>query len=86
MSRKEEFEIVKNIIKERYDEGDCGLFDCRNLVGDPMETIYKGEYFIIDICYYYSYFEVFGTTKEEFNELDKLYYKLFEEKMKRYDE
>ena len=86
MNRKEEFEIVKNIIKERYDEGNCGLFDTRNLVGDPMKTLYSGKYFTLDIYHYYSYFEVFGTTKEEFDELDKLYYKLFEEKMKRYDE
>lgn len=80
MSRKEEFEKIKNIIIEYYDRGDCGLFNTRNFVGDPMETLYKGEYFTLDICYYYSYFEVFGTTKEEFEELDTLYYKLFEEK------
>ena len=28
-------EKAKEIIKENWKEADCGIFDCRNLVGDP---------------------------------------------------
>ena len=31
---------------------------------------------VIDICYGYSYFEVFGLTSEEFTELEKYYKEL----------
>ena len=41
-----------------------------------METIFEGRFFTIDVCYYYGYFEVFGTTDDEFKELLDLYYSL----------
>lgn len=66
-------EKAKEIIKENFSLSDCGLFNTRNLVGDPMSTIYDEDGLIIDICYYYSYFEVFGLTDEEFEELKKFY-------------
>lgn len=61
------------MIKEYYNDGDCGLYNTKNILGDPMTTIFNGKYFTLDICFYYSYFEVFGTTIEEFNELTKFY-------------
>lgn len=64
MTREKEFDKVKNMIKEYYDDATCGLFDTRNLLGDVMETIFNGKYFTLDICYNYGYFEVFGTTEE----------------------
>ena len=73
MNREEEFEKIKQLIKENYDDAHCGLFDSRNIVGDPMMTIFDGKYFTLDICYYYSYFEIFGTTEEEFEELYEFY-------------
>lgn len=76
MERKKELEKVKEIIKEYYKDGGCGLYATRNFVGDPMITIFEGEYFTVDICYHYSYFEVFGTTDIEFSELIKFYDKL----------
>lgn len=71
MSNK--LDIAKKIIKENFESADCGIFNCRNWVGDPMETIYASDGLTIDICYYYSYFEVFGLSEEEFDELEKYY-------------
>lgn len=76
MSREQEFQHIKEIIKDYYSAGDCGLYNTRNLVGDLMITIFNGKYFTLDLCYYYSYFEIFGTTKEEFEELKKFYERL----------
>ena len=66
-------EKAKEIITENFSLYDCGLFNSRNLVGDPMSTIYNEDGLTIDVCYYYSYFEVFGLTDEEFEELRKFY-------------
>ena len=66
-------DIAKKIIKEHYTEADCGIFDSRNIIGDPMVTIYDGDNLTIDICYSYSYFEVFGLTDAEFQELTSFY-------------
>ena len=69
-------EKAKEIIKEHYEEGRCGIFNSRNTVGDPMTNIYDGGNFTIDICYRYSYFEVFGLSNKEFAKLVKYYNKL----------
>lgn len=66
-------EQAKKTIKDNIEYGDCGLFRTRNTADDRMETIYKSDDLQIDICYDYGYFEVFGLTDEEFNELDKYY-------------
>ena len=76
MKREEEFEKVKELIKKYYNEADCGLYNTRNIVGDSMATIFDGEYFTLDICYNWSYFEIFGTTENEFNELYEIYKKM----------
>lgn len=69
-------EKIKEVIKEYYDDANYGLYDCRNLVGDPMETIYDDNEVQIDICYRWSYFEVFGLTDKEFQELTEYYDRL----------
>lgn len=66
-------EIAKEVIKEYYSNGDCGLFNSSNILGDPMVTLYDKDGLTIDICYYYSYFEVFGLSNEEFQELSNFY-------------
>ena len=68
-----ELEIAKMIIKEHYNDARCGLFDSRNVVGDPMVTIYDDGSLIVDICYSWAYFEVFGLSDEEFQELSDFY-------------
>ena len=72
-------EIAKKIIKENYKNANCGIFDCRNLVGDSMTTIYDEDGLQIDICYHWSYFEVFGLTDNEFTELESYYEELANE-------
>lgn len=70
---------AKEIIKANFEYGNCGLFNIRNLVGDPMDTIYVGEGLQIDICYGWSYFEVFGLTDDEFKELREWYKNLWDQ-------
>ena len=65
-------EIAKNIIRENFSIADCGLFNSHNIAGDKMTNIYNKDGLSIDICYDWSYFEVFGLTEVEFYEL--LYY------------
>nr|DAT77133.1 MAG TPA: Hemagglutinin HA1 chain/Hemagglutinin HA2 chain virus, Viral protein [Caudoviricetes sp.] len=71
--RKIEFEKVKEVIKDNFNNADCGCFSTRNLVGDSMKTIYNGTYFTVDICYPWRYFEIFGATSDEFKELHDYY-------------
>ena len=66
-------EKAKEIVKEYYRSARCGIFDSRNLVGDETLTIYEGEGLTIDICYYYSYFEVFGLSNADFKKLERYY-------------
>lgn len=66
-------DIAKRIIKENFDYGNCGLFNTRNITGDDMETIYNEDGLTIDICYDWSYFEVFGLNSEDFRELSMFY-------------
>lgn len=71
-------EKAKEIVKKYYRYARCGLFDSMNFVGDHMETIYEGEGLTIDICYCYSYFEVFGLSKADFKVLERYYNSLAE--------
>ena len=50
-----------------------------NWIGDEMAQIYKDNELTVDICYSYSYFEVFGLDPEEQEELKKYYNELKEE-------
>lgn len=77
--KEKKIDIAKQIIKLLYSMGNCGLFNCRNLVGDPMNNIYDDGELSIDICYYYSYFEVFGLSESDFNELKQFYETLEED-------
>ena len=66
-------EIAKMIIRKHFTEADCGIFNCRNCVGDTMENLYEKNGLSIDICREWQYFEVFGLSKVEFEELEKYY-------------
>ena len=66
-------EKAKEIIAENIDDGRCGIYNTRNIVGDTMTNLYKEDGLTIDICYGYEYFEVFGLTDDEFEELEKYY-------------
>ena len=69
-------ERAKAIIKRNWKDADCGIFDCCSWTCDPMEMLYEDDELRIDICRYYSYFEVFGLSQEEFEELEKYYHEL----------
>ena len=71
--RKRLIEEVKKVIKEYYNDADLGIFFSRNIVGDFMCTIWTEGDITIDICYYYSYFEIFGLTLEEQKEVETFY-------------
>lgn len=73
---KTKLETAKRVIEENYKNADCGIFDCRNWTGDPMVTVYDETGLTIDICYNYSYFEVFGLSNEDFAELKEFYIRL----------
>ena len=66
-------EKVKEVIENNIEDALCGIFDCRNIVGDPMETIYDDGEVRIDLCRNWEYFEVFGLTNEEFAEIESFY-------------
>lgn len=72
-------DTAKRVIKENIDDARYGIFNTRNILGDPMDNIYHDDSGLrIDICYEYSYFEVFGLTEEEFTELSYYYEELLE--------
>jgi hypothetical protein len=66
-------EKAKEIIKKNYCDARCGLFNTRNVVGDCMTNVYNENGLIVNICYEYMYFEVFGLSDVEFSELYKYY-------------
>ncbi len=69
-------EKAKEIIKKHLSVADCGIFNSRNTVGDLMINVYDKDGLMIDICYNYSYYEVFGLSTKEFSELAKYYWEL----------
>lgn len=71
---------AKKIIKDNISSAEHGIFSNRNWCGDDMNTLYDDDDLIIDICYYWEYFEVFGLTAEEFSELEDYYEKLLNER------
>lgn len=44
-------------------------FNTKNLVGDPMETVYNEDGIRVDYCYFYNYIEIFGLTQKQFESL-----------------
>lgn len=73
ISKKSNLDVAKELIDKFYDIADCGLFDSRNIMGDPMTTVYNANGLTVDICYRYSYFEVFGLSDKEFEALGEYY-------------
>lgn len=76
MTREEELTKVKELIKKHYEEANTGMFFTRNIVGDDMTTIYNGQYFTLDICYFWMYYELFGCIENERKEIEELYKEL----------
>ena len=72
-------EKAKEIIKEHIEDAHCGIFNTINTAGDQMTRIYDDDGLQIYICYYWEYYEVFGLTVAEFEELEAYYEQLLEE-------
>lgn len=70
MSKLEE---AKKFISDKIESAPCGIFNTRNYAGDEMETVYDQDGLVIDICWFWEYFEVFGLSEEEFSELRSFY-------------
>lgn len=66
-------EKVKAVIVDNIEDALYGIFDCRNIVGDPMETIYDENGVRIELCRNWGYFEVFGLSEQEFGEVESFY-------------
>lgn len=64
---------AKDVIGALYEHGNCGLYNTRNFAGDEMTRVYNENGLVIDICLFWSYFEVFGLSPEEFRELHDYY-------------
>ena len=80
IKKRSNLDVAKEIIDQYFSMADCGLFDSRNLVGDSMTTVYDANGLTVDICYSYSYFEVFGLSSDEFKKLREYYNKKQEKK------
>jgi len=67
----ERIEKVRAFIMAR---GIVGMqtFDTRNVVGDPMETIYDADGITIDCCWNRGYLEIFGLSNEEYRSLSDI--------------
>lgn len=66
-------EIAKKIIKANFENAPFGLFDCLDVAGDAKEILYNRNGLVILIAPVWEYFEVFGLTDYEFEELHKFY-------------
>jgi len=66
---------VKVIIEHFNEDTSFGIFNTRNILGDTMECLYNQDGISVEVAPYEGYFEVFGLTEEEFNEV-KHYYTL----------
>lgn len=85
-------EKAKEIIAKYIDDAKLGIFCTRNVFGDPMSPLYHHyqlddnihDFLRIEICYPHEYFEVFGLSNEEFNELKTYYEEIRKEAYDRY--
>ena len=66
-------DIAKKIVKAYHPLAQCGIYNTQNVLGDPMQTIYKDDRICIKICTKYEYFEVFGLSEKDFAKLEEFY-------------
>lgn len=67
---KKAIDFLKSCGATMYD----GIYDTRNIAGDLMETIYNQDGIVIDDALEWGYIEVFGTTPEEFKDIENALY------------
>lgn len=79
-------EEVKRILRENIKDANCGIFFTRNIVGDYMTTLYSNGDIQIDICRGWAYFEVFGLSEEQEDEIYEYYESLLKEESEKEDD
>ena len=62
---------LRNFIVNGGYKGMC-TFDTRNIVGDPVTTVYDSDGITVDFCHYYDYLEIFGLTDEQYESLSDI--------------
>ena len=67
-------EIAKQVVKAHIKDAECGIFSTRNFAGDDMCELYDAGGLVILICYKWAYYEVFGLSDDEFDDLKKYYH------------
>lgn len=70
---KTRVEKLAEFLNEQFPYIAGGIFDCRNVVGDEMNTVYNQDGIQVDFCEYWDYLEIFGLNKEEWKTLNSLY-------------
>lgn len=74
-----QLQVLKDIITQYINVGSCGLFNTGNCVGDQLVNLYADDRVQLDFCPDWEYFEVFGLSDEQFDELTKFYDKKVKE-------
>lgn len=75
----DKLEKAKEIIKSNFNDYRSfigmsgGLFNTPNWVGDEMERLYDDDGLTVLASWSFGYFEVFGLSKSEFEELTVYY-------------
>lgn len=65
MERGKIIQHVVNFLIVEFPSG-IQMFNCRNIAGDEMETIFQSRDVSIDYCEDYDYIEIFGLSESEF--------------------
>ena len=66
-------EIAKKIIRDNVEYARSGLFDCLSIYPDEKMKLFDKDGLTVLICHSWRYFEVFGLTNEEFENLHEYY-------------
>lgn len=64
-------ERLRQFLIDRGFEG-TQTFCSRNMVGDPMGTVYDDDGITVDYCHHYEYLEIFGLSNEEYRSLSDI--------------
>ena len=77
MTREEEIKEIMNTISVYYKVADCGIYPSHDYMDDDVSLLLEyNDGIALFICFDYAYFEVLGTTKDEFIDIEEYYYKL----------
>ena len=71
---EDRIDLIKTVIRDYFDRARHGLFFSQNVVdADYMKNVYRDNGVIVDVCYQHGYFEVFGLSADEQDELYAYY-------------